>query len=68
VSYTKGRTYIEDVFEQSAEENAWISKKGSNRMEKLYNEELQYLHSLPNIIRVIKLGRLDWAGHVACVE
>jgi hypothetical protein len=42
---------------------------------KLHNEELNGLYSLPNIVRVIKSGRLRWAGHVArmgggerCVE
>jgi hypothetical protein len=32
---------------------------------KLHNEELNCLYSLPNIVRVIKSGRLRWAGHVA---
>ena len=32
---------------------------------KLYNEELNDLYSSPNIVRVIKLRRLRWAGHVA---
>ena len=32
---------------------------------KLYNEELNYLYSLPNIVRVIKSRRMRWAGHVA---
>ena len=32
---------------------------------KLYNEELNDLYSLPNIIEVIKLRRMRWAGHVA---
>ena len=31
---------------------------------KLHNEELNDLHFLPNI-RVIKLRRMKWAGHVA---
>jgi hypothetical protein len=32
---------------------------------KLHNEELQDLYSSPNIMRVIKLRRMRWAGHVA---
>jgi hypothetical protein len=31
----------------------------------LYNEGLHDLYSLPNIIRVIKLMSVRWAGHVA---
>jgi hypothetical protein len=34
---------------------------------KLYNEELNDLYPLPNIVRVIKSRRIRWAGHVACV-
>jgi hypothetical protein len=32
---------------------------------KLHNEELNDLYSSPNIIRVIKLRRMRWVGHVA---
>jgi hypothetical protein len=32
---------------------------------RLHNKELYALYSSPNIIRVIKSGRLRWAGHVA---
>jgi len=32
---------------------------------RLHNEELNDLYSSPNIVRVIKLGRMRWAGHVA---
>ena len=31
---------------------------------KLHNEELNDLHS-PNIVRVVKLRKMRWAGHVA---
>ena len=31
----------------------------------LHNEELNDLYSLPIIVRVVKLRRIRWAGHVA---
>jgi hypothetical protein len=31
----------------------------------LHNEELNDLYSLPNIVWVVKLIRMRWAGHVA---
>jgi hypothetical protein len=34
---------------------------------KLHNEELNDLHSLPKMVRVVKSRRLRWAGHVARV-
>jgi len=39
---------------------------GGNR--KLHNEELIVLYSSPNVIRVIKSRRIEWAGHVALME
>ena len=35
---------------------------------KLHNEELNDLYSSPNIVRLIKLRRMRWAGHVARME
>jgi hypothetical protein len=35
---------------------------------KLHNEELYYLYSSPNIIRLIKSRRMRWTGHVARIE
>jgi hypothetical protein len=32
---------------------------------KLHNEELHDLYSSPSIIKIIKLRRMNWAGHVA---
>jgi hypothetical protein len=34
---------------------------------KLHNEKLHNLYSLPNVIGMIKLRRMRWAGHVACM-
>jgi hypothetical protein len=40
--------------------------RGSDRrLEKLHNEELHNLYFLPNIIRMFKLKRMRWEGHVA---
>jgi hypothetical protein len=35
---------------------------------RLHNEELHNLYTSPNIIMVIKSGRMRWGGHVVCVE
>jgi hypothetical protein len=32
---------------------------------KLHNDELHSMYSSPNIVRVIKLRRMRWVGHVA---
>jgi hypothetical protein len=37
----------------------------TGKWRRLHNKELYALYSSPNIIRVIKLRRLRWAGHVA---
>ena len=34
----------------------------------LHNEELNYLYSSPSIVWLIKLRRMRWAGHVACMR
>ena len=46
------------VFGPKGEEVKWEWRK-------LHNEELNYLYSSPNIVRVIKSRRMRWAGHVA---
>jgi hypothetical protein len=33
-------------------------------MRKLHNEELHYLYSSPSIIRIMKLRRVRWVGHL----
>jgi hypothetical protein len=35
---------------------------------KLYNEEIHKLHSLINIIRMIRSWNMRWAKHMACME
>jgi hypothetical protein len=35
---------------------------------KLHNDELHSLYSSPNIVMMIKSGRLRWAEHVARME
>ena len=37
-------------------------------MLKLHNEELNYLYSLPNILRMVKSRRMRLARHVARME
>jgi hypothetical protein len=37
----------------------------TGELRRLHNKELNDLYSSPNIIRVIKLRRMRWAGHVA---
>jgi hypothetical protein len=37
----------------------------TGELRKLHNEELNDLYSLPSSVRVVKLRRLRWAGHVA---
>jgi hypothetical protein len=39
--------------------------EGIEEWRKLHNEELNNLYCSPNIVRVIKLRRLRWAGHAA---
>jgi hypothetical protein len=38
------------------------------RMEQLRNEQIHNLYSAPNIISVIKLWMIRWAGYVAGTE
>jgi hypothetical protein len=42
-----------------------VYKKFSEWYIGLHNEELHNLYSSPSIIRIIKLRRMRWAGHVA---
>jgi hypothetical protein len=40
-------------------------KELTREWRKLHNEELNDLYCSPNIVRLIKLRRMRWAGHVA---
>ena len=52
-------------------ENTALIIFGSKRDEvtrewrKLHNEELNDLYFSPNIVQVVKLGRIRWVGHLA---
>jgi hypothetical protein len=37
----------------------------TGKWRKLHNEELHDLYSSPSIIRVMKVRRMRWAGHIA---
>ena len=54
------------VFENKVLRRIFEPKRDEVTMEwrKLHNEELNNLHSSPNIIRVIQIRRMQWAGHV----
>jgi hypothetical protein len=55
------------VFENRALRRVFGPKREEVTAEwrKLHNEELRYLYSLPNIVRLVKSRRMRWAGHVA---
>jgi hypothetical protein len=66
VSLLEGGTKTEGVLEYGAEEDIWAQQgRGNREWRRLHNKELNDLNSSPNIIRVIKSGRMRWAGHVA---
>jgi hypothetical protein len=43
---------------------AWVDEV-TGEWRKLHNEQLNDLYSLPSIVRVVKLRRMRWTGHVA---
>jgi len=42
--------------------------KITREQNKLHNKELNDLHSSPTTVWVIKMRRMRWAGHVACMR
>jgi hypothetical protein len=57
------------VFENRVLRRMFGPKRDKAKMEgrKLHNEELNDLYCSPDIVRVMKLRRMRWAGHVACM-
>jgi hypothetical protein len=55
------------VFENSVLRRIFVPKRDevTGRGRKLHEEELRDLNSLPSVIRMMKLRRIRWAGHVA---
>ena len=50
-------------------EKIFVPKRDENgECIRLHGEELHSLYRSSNIVRVIKSGRLRWAGHVARIE
>ena len=53
------RRILRDIFGPAKEQNVWIRQ---------YNFEIDRLYGEPNIIKIIKINRLRWVGHVARME
>jgi hypothetical protein len=56
------------VFENKTPRGIFEHKgKKAGGCKKLHSEELHNLYSLPNIIWMIKSGRMRWVEYVACI-
>jgi hypothetical protein len=65
-SLTSGEEHRLRVFENRVLRRIFGPKWVQDRSwRKLHNDELHSLYYSPNIVRVIKSGRMRWAGHVA---
>ena len=65
-----GKKHRLKVFENRVLRRIFGAKRDgvTGKWGKLHNDELNDLYCSPNIVRVIKLRRMRWAGHVACKE
>ena len=69
VAHTEGGTLAESVWNRVL--GIMFGPKRdevTGEWRKLHNGELNDLYSSPNVVRVIKLRRMRWAGHVARME
>jgi hypothetical protein len=68
-SLTSGEEHRPRVFENRVLRRIFGPKRDEviGCWRKLHNEELHNLYIPPSIIRTIKLRRMRWAGHVACM-
>ena len=67
----KGISPFMEVFSLMDNRNTYFRQDNpfydSSCWRRLHNKELNDLYSSPNIVQVIKLRRIRWAGHVACM-
>jgi hypothetical protein len=57
------------VFENRMLRIIFGPERGSDRgWRKLHSEELHYLYSSPDIVRMIVSRKMKLAGHIACIE
>jgi hypothetical protein len=68
-SLTLSQKHRLSVFEKRVLSRIFGPKRDevTGQWRKLHNGELHNLYSIPDIIRQIKLRRMRWAGHVACM-
>ena len=66
-SYIKGGIQARVVGNRALRRIFRLKMDGNGERRKLQNKEVQSLHRLPNIVRVIK-SRLRWTGKVARME